>query len=349
MPGVTSLGSANGRGKTELAARWRVEDLGDYVTTVDVAADGRRCAVGTGDGAVSILGMEAGDVQSRVAAHANGVFEARFPPDGQLFASCGQDADAKIFSLRGELLHTLPGGSSWVEHVAWSPLGDRIATASGRKVRVWSREGQPFAETEALPSTVAAVAWSRTGEQLAAVAYGGVHVWTAGIGAKARHLPWKGSLVSLAWSPDAKVIACGSQDCSVHFWRLTTGSDSQMSGYPFKPKALAWDSQSKLLATSGDATVTVWDFAGRGPEGSTPIQLQGHKTVCTCLAFSPRKCVLASGSQDGSVLLWEPRRGNKPLRYGFLEGEVTGLAWAPDSEALVASDAEGNVVCWKGL
>ncbi len=27
------------------------------------------------------------------------------------------------------------------------------------------------------------------------------------------------SLVSLAWSPDEKIVACGSQDCSVHFWR----------------------------------------------------------------------------------------------------------------------------------
>jgi WD40 repeat protein len=143
------------------------------------------------------------------------------------------------------------------------------------------------------------------------------------------------------------VIASGSQDCSVHFWRLSSGNDSEMRGYPFKPKALAWDAQSKLLATSGDATVTVWDFGGRGPEGSTPVQLTGHKTVCTTLAFSPRKCVLASGSQDGSVLVWEPRREATAFRYGFLDDEITGLAWAPDHRALLASDAAGGVVCWE--
>jgi WD40 repeat protein len=88
---------------------------------------------------------------------------------------------------------------------------------------------------------------------------------------------------------DAKVIACGSQDASVHFWRLKSGKDSEMTGYPFKPKALAWDRESKLLATAGDAKVTVWDFRGKGPEGSRPIQLESHKGVCTRLAFSPRK------------------------------------------------------------
>ncbi|MBC7172231.1 MAG: WD40 repeat domain-containing protein, partial [Polyangiaceae bacterium] len=169
-------------------------------------------------------------------------------------------------------------------------------------------------------------------------------VW-ARDGSLVRGLPGGGG----AWveSPDAKVIACGTQDSAVHFWRLAFGRDSQMSGYPLKPKALAWDSESKLLATSGDATVTVWDFRGNGPEGSCPLQLQGHKGVCTRLAFSPRKGVLASGSQDTSVLLWEPRRGEKPIRFAFLEGEVTGLAWHPEHHTLVGTDASGTVCGWE--
>jgi WD40 repeat protein len=159
-------------------------------------------------------------------------------------------------------------------------------------------------------------------------------------------LAWKGSLISMAWSPDAKVIACGSQDSSVHFWRLASGNDSQMSGYPFKPKALAWDRESKLLATSGDATVTVWDFRGKGPEGTRPIQLEAHKGVCTSLAFSPHGGMLASGGQDLSVLLWEPRKSSKPLRFAFLEDEVTGLCWHPERPTLVGADASGMLFAW---
>jgi WD40 repeat protein len=115
------------------------------------------------------------------------VLEARFSRDGELLVTCGQDSEARIFSPRGDLLRVLPGGASWVEHVAWSPVGDRFATASGRKVRVWSRDGEPFAETEELPSTVTAIAWARSGAELAATAYGGVHIWTAGSG------PWRGT------------------------------------------------------------------------------------------------------------------------------------------------------------
>ena len=32
--------------------------------------------------------------------------------------------------------------------------------------------------------------------------------------------------------PDGDIVACGSQDNSVHFWRRSTGMDAEMTGYP---------------------------------------------------------------------------------------------------------------------
>ncbi len=335
------------RGKTELVPRWTC-DAGDYVVAAEVSRDGRLCVVGAGDGHVLGLDVATGRELFRQRAHEGGVFGVSVSPDGGRFATCGQEPNAKVWSATGALVRELPGGGAqWVEHVAWAPAGGRIATGAGRKVRVWDSEGAPIVETEPLPSTVSNLAWRADGTALATTCYGGVHIWPFVAGAKARRFEWKGSLISLAWSPDAKVIACGSQDSSVHFWRLASGQDSQMSGYSFKPKALAWDSESKLLATSGDATVTVWDFRGKGPEGTRPIQLESHKGVCTRLAFSPRKGVLASGSQDTSVLLWEPRRGTQPIRYGFLEDEVTVLSWHPEHRALLGGDASGNLCLWE--
>jgi WD40 repeat protein len=343
MPGVTAVLA---RGKTELAASWRA-DAGDYVTAVEVARDGLLCVAGLGNGDVLGLDVASGREVFRTRAHRGGVLGVSLSPDGKLIATCGQDANAKIWRASGELLRELPGGTSaWVEHVAWAPAGGRLATAAGRKVRVWTAAGDPIVETEQLASTVTAIAWRADGSGLAATCYGGVHILPFVPGAKVRHLAWKGSLISLAWSPNAKVIACGSQDCSVHFWRLASGQDSQMSGYPFKPKALAWDNESKLLATAGDAAVTVWDFRGNGPEGTRPLQLKAHQAACTRLAFHPKKSVLASGSQDAGILLWEPRRSDKPMRFAFLEAEVSALAWLPDCRGLLGADASGNISLW---
>ncbi len=345
MPGVTSMAPAIA--KTELVPRWRLA-AGDYVAAAEISRDGRTCVLGAGNGQVLGIDLATGRQRFELRAHAGGVLGLGLSPDGERFITCGQEPTAKVWSQSGELLHELPsGGTAWVEHVAWAPAGRRLATAAGKHVRVWTESGAPLVETEPLASTVSGLAWRADGSGLAASCYGGVHLLPFVAGAKVRKLAWKGSLISLVWSPDAKIIACGSQDGSVHFWRLASGQDSQMSGYPFKPKALAFDSESKLLATSGDAAVTVWDFRGKGPEGTRPIQLEAHKGVCTQLAFSPRKGVLASGSEDTSVLLWEPRNGTKPLRFAFLEDAITALRWHPEHRGLLAADASGNVALWE--
>ena len=60
--------------------------------------------------------------------------------------------------------------------------------------------------------------------------------------------------------PDGDIVACGSQDNTVHFWRRSSGKDSMMSGYAGKPSALALSASGILLATGGGQDVTVWSF-----------------------------------------------------------------------------------------
>jgi WD40 repeat protein len=336
-------------GKSELPIQWRA-NVGDYATCLAYSANGTLCAVGTGAGEVHVLEARSGSLRWKAMVHAGGVQSVAFHPKSPLLATSGQDGQAQLLQARdGATLAKLPGTAAWTEQVAWSPDGTKLAAASGKVVRLWNEDGSPHLATEEHPSTVTGLAWGRTGAQLATAAYGGVFIWSIESGARTRHFPWKGSLISIAWSPDGKVIACGSQDCSVHFWRLSTGKDAEMTGYPFKSRVIAWDAKGRLLATSGEAIATLWDFSGNGPEGSRPIQLAAHQGVLTALAFSPRRTVLASGAQDAGVILWEPRKSTLPMAYGFLDDYVSGLAWNPRLEAITGIDGSGNVVTWSAV
>jgi len=331
----------------EMDAFWRVEG-GDYVCALIAEPAGKLCVAGLGDGTILGLNPRDGAVLFRHKAHVGSVLSLSLSADGSAFASSGQDAKAKLWSAGGSLLAELPGAdSAWVEHIAWSPRGERISTAAGRRVRTFGKDGTLISQSDPLESSVTGLAWRADGTALSAICYGGVHIFPFKDGLNKRHLPFKGSLISLAWSPDAKVIACGSQDCSIHFWRLASGQDSQMTGYPFKPKQLAWDDESRLLATSGHADITVWDFRGKGPEGSQPLQLSAHKGLCTSLSFSHRKGMLASGSQDTSILIWQPRSRLNPVRVAFLETEVTALQWCDDDRLVLGADSSGRIVAWK--
>ena len=53
---------------------------------------------------------------------------------------------------------------------------------------------------------------------------------------------------------------------------------------------------------------------GQGPAvlGQPSAVFKGHKNTITCLAFAPDGKTLASGSKDGTVILWEVSSGQGP-------------------------------------
>jgi WD40 repeat protein len=320
--------------------------VGSYVTASSVSHDGALVAVGTGGGAIFVFEAKSGAVRFEVAAHPGGVLSLDWSPRNGALATAGQDGCARLYDARGKALAALPGTGAWVEHVAWAPDGTKVATSSGRVVCIWTASGTLAWKTDPHESAVTGVAWNRRSTELMTACYGGAQLFRVEPRSKTRRFPWRGSLVSLALSPSGAVLACGTEDCSVHLWRLSTGRESEISGFLSKPRVLAWDAEGKLLATSGDRTVSVWPFDERGPEGRRPIPLIGHGAVCTALAFHPHAPLLASGADDMQVLLWDPRETTFPVGAAILNETVTGLEWASRGRCLVGVDAVGTVRAW---
>ena len=334
----------------DLEYRWR-GDAADFATCLSVAAQGKVVVVGNGAGGVSGFDARTGALRFGREVNKGGVL-ALDAHEG-VIVSGGNDGlahflDAETGTEKAVLEATLVEGRkarAWVEHLAFSANGAFIAIAAGKTLCFADRAGKLLHRIEAAPSTIAGLAWNRKNTEVAIAAYGGLRTYRPGSGERAKYLSWKGSLIAIAWSPDEKVVACGTQDCAVHFWRLTTTHDSEMSGYPGKPKSLSWDASGTQLATSGDATACVWNFSGKGPEGTAPQQLAGHGKPITKVLFHPKKGLLATASQDGSIFVWEPKKGTRPLAFASMPAEVTDLAWLPGGD-LVACDGEGGVACF---
>jgi WD40 repeat protein len=331
--------------KHALPVAWS-QRIDDYAIALAVSSDGRLLAVGGGSGALHVLHATTGAVAFKTSAHPGGLLGAGFSPCASRLVTVGQDGFAHLFDGLGNQVGSVSGGAASVEHVAWSPDGTRFATASGRTARVWTLDGMPVCEAEPAESSLTGLAWNSRSTQLAIACDGGVSVVEAQTGRVKQRLAWRGSPISLAWSPNDAVIACGTQECSVHFWRLASGQDSAMSGYMAKPRALAWDRTGKLLATGGAPAVSVWSFEGSGPEGARPTMLTSHQALCMTLAFHPEEPWLASGADDTRVILWHPRTASSPVGLGFLEDTVTALGWADRGRLLVGADSIGVVRAW---
>jgi WD40 repeat protein len=120
-----------------------------------------------------------------------------------------------------------------------------------------------------------------------------------------------------------------------------------MSGYATKVRELAWDATSRYLASGGGAIVTVWDVSGRGPAGTMPKQLEGHKDRVTALAFQHCGPLLGSGGADGRIFLWDLAKGRRHRQELQARSAIAALAWSPDDTAFAIGAADGSVCAWE--
>jgi WD40 repeat protein len=308
--------------------------LDDWVHDLAWSADGVEVAAACADGTVVTV-----DLQERtriVQRHDGPATTVGRSPRGPL-ASGGEDG-CVVIDGRSHVL-----GPGWVQQVAWRPDGATLAAAHRRAVHILDPGGARVAASADLPATVACIGWHPRGVELAAGTYGGVHLLRGRDAQPVGRLRWKGSVLALATSPDGRRLAHGNQDASVHFWDLRRGTELEMFGYATKVRELAWRHDARLLATGGGTAVTVWDFAGRGPAGSRPQELEQHTEPVTWLGFQPRSPLLVSTGQDGLAALWKPGAGDLPLATVAVDDHITTAAWSPDGSHLAIGGAGGTV------
>jgi WD40 repeat protein len=80
------------------------------------------------------------------------------------------------------------------------------------------------------------------------------------------------------------------------------------------------------------------------------ITLKGHTDFVYCVAFSPDRETLASGSRDGTIILWDVRTGKaeRTLRAhkGGAYTQVLSVAFAPDGKTLASGSWDETVKLW---
>jgi WD40 repeat protein len=118
----------------------------------------------------------------------------------------------------------------------------------------------------------------------------------------------------LAFSTDGKILAAAvvnghnPHTHAIHLWDVASGEELRSLRVPQETpirvwvNALAFAPDGKSLASvhREDNTVHLWDVA----TGKERQRLHGHRAEVFSVAFSPDGKVLASGSLDGTALIW---------------------------------------------
>ncbi len=236
-----------------------------------------------------------------------------FSPDGSHMASSDFDGTVRLWNVASgqQIGQPLRSDAGWVNAVAFSPDGSRLATATGgpeETVRLWNvASGQQI------------------GQPLRSDARG---------------------VNAVAFTPDGSRLATGNADGTVRLWNLASGRQigQPLRGHTDWVRSVAFSPDgNRIVSGADDKTVRLWDAHTLQPVGQP---LRGHTEWVRTMAFSPDGSRIASGGDDKTVRLWDGHTlqpVGKPLTH---DSSVTHVDFSPDGARIVTAGTGNTIQLW---
>ena len=251
-----------------------------------------------------------------------------------------------------------------VQCLSFSPDGERLASGGFRCVKIWKhRKGTVLSEFDAGAAAVTCIDVSQTAGLLATGhADGKVRIQKLS-GELVVEIPAASeAVVSLSLAIDGKAFCSLTKAGSLDFWRVEGAMKTGSITLSSPTSAISYLAKDSNVATGGDdGVIMVWNIpqapaaaaepkegeeaAGEAPAPSPIKELKGHQKRITCLVSVNREGgQLLSGSEDGSVRLWDALGGKqvRELKHG---SAVRSAAVRKDGARLaVSGDAPGTTL-----
>lgn len=250
--------------------------------------------------------------------------------------------------------------SEYITALVWSPVGNRLAIASGAgEVVLW----QDFQETRlqaANDTSINVLGFSGKGQWLAAAGQtGAVMLWrlSADSPELVETLTWGSAWIDrLQWHPHQPWLAynCGK---TVQIWDADQGKTLTTLELPATVQDLGWSPDGTHLAISSQQRVQIWETS----RWSSPQYEWELMAASRVLKWSTEGAYLASANQDNSVgiLTWNnvcalkqssDHQADLPVLLAGLPGKVRQLAWADipdvDRSPILATATRNLIVMW---
>lgn len=302
----------------------------DPLLSVSLSADNKWVVAGGLSGGVALWGLESSKVlpYQRLDGHSDMVSSVCISPDGRELVSGALDGMVKLWPLENPRVFPQPrlkGHSAGVLQMSFASQGRWLASASyDRTVKLWKVGNKEAALEQTLE------------------------------GHKER-------VSNVSLSSDGQWLVSGDMNGVLKVWKREENSGMVLQrtlneGSHNMQAAVAIFSNDRWLASSG-GEIVVMRLQALADGEELPLQtVSGHSDVVACLSSSPDGELIASGSYDQTVKVWQPdQKGDQLSEFFTLEesiGEehsrvVYSVSIAPGCAFMASATADGMVNLWK--
>ncbi|MGK7948288.1 MAG: hypothetical protein AB4368_05650 [Xenococcaceae cyanobacterium] len=320
------------------------------ISTVAFSPDNQILASGSWDKTIRLWHLQPSEAVAQILGeHDENIMSVAVSPDGRWLASGSWDKTVRLRDL------SQPNADSKVigKHegkvfaVAFDHNGQMLASASAdRKIKLWNLHNlkEDPKEFTGHRDGVSSVAFSPDGRWLASGSWkkdgkdGTVRLWDVQHPELSGKILWQHekSVTSVTFSRDGKMLASGSDDATIKVLDLRKAED------------LTWDWIYKQLTSNLPENFISCPIVNLVNACKARfISLKGHTARIWSVAFSPNSQMLASGSDDWRIRLWDLNQTEAEPKvikdHNFWVGSV---AFSPDGQKLASGSYDKTIRLW---
>ena len=272
------------------------------IRSIDFSPCGNKLAATSSDKIVRVWDLKEPEAPPiELTGHQASLYAVAFSPKGNLLVSADLNGVLGVWDVEHDYeLQMFTEETDWIWSIAFSPDGKHLVSAHEKeKAQLWDIESG--AQITELSSNLPRDATKYKGND---------HQIQRKLRRLEKGLEDKRTPKAIAFSPDGNLIA-GDVLGEIRLWDTTTYEIRMVIFLPFgcgRAEALTFSPCGRYLASGASwlagtdkVSIRLWEVT----TGENIATFWSHPTDIQSLAFSPDSTLLASGSYDGTILLWD--------------------------------------------